>query len=164
MCEWPDPAVLDVWGLRLDASARELRYLEEVISGEERARADRFAFVADRCRYVAAHGLVRYLLAGYVGQAPSEIRVERAPQGKPRLVHPMDLRFNLSHAGDVGMVAVAVGRDVGIDVECVRPLDDLGALVEMCFSPGEKEPYATIPEPARLVTFFETWTRRPSLL
>jgi phosphopantetheinyl transferase len=36
------------------------------------------------------------------------------------------------------VVAVALAREVGIDVEAVRPLDDLESLVGKCFSAVER--------------------------
>jgi 4'-phosphopantetheinyl transferase len=119
---------------------------------------------ADRRRYVAAHGLLRHILAGYAGLAPSEMRVERAPEGKPRLLHPRDLRFNLSHSEGIGVVAVALAREVGIDIEAVRPLDDLESLVGTCFSAVERTQFAALPEPSRLLAFFEAWTRKEAFL
>ena len=62
------------------------------------------------------------------------------------------------------MMAVTFAREVGIDVEAVRALDDLEGLVGKCFSAVERTQYATIPEPSRLVTFLETWTRKEAFL
>ena len=80
---------------------------------------------------------------------PSEMHVERAPEGKPRLVHPRDFRFNLSHSGGIGVVAVARAREVGIDVEGVRPLDDLEGLVGKRFSAYDRGNYFAL-EPCRV--------------
>jgi 4'-phosphopantetheinyl transferase len=161
---WPDPAEVDVWVLRLDASASVSWDLEKALSAEERARAERFVFPADRHRYVAAHALLREILAGYAGRFPSQMRFEHGPGGKPRLVHAEHLRFNLSHSGNVGMVAVTFAREVGIDVEALRPIPDLDVLATKCFSAAERAQFASIPEPSRLEAFLEGWTRKEAFL
>jgi 4'-phosphopantetheinyl transferase len=161
---WPDPADVDVWELRLDAPPRALRNLEAVLSGEERARADRFVFAVDRDRYVAAHGLLRHVLAGYSNQMPARLRFVRATRGKPRLEDPEDLCFNLSHSEGVGVLAVTLARQVGIDVEAVRPLADLEDLVATCLSPSERTRFEALPELSRLPAFYEAWTRKEALL
>ncbi|MGB7437819.1 MAG: hypothetical protein WBW49_20565, partial [Candidatus Acidiferrum sp.] len=46
------------------------------------------------------------------------------PNGKPALsrkTDSLDSRFNLSHSHGLAMLAVALGREVGIDVERIRP-------------------------------------------
>jgi 4'-phosphopantetheinyl transferase len=161
---WPDPPEVDVWKLRLDAPPSALARLEGLISPDERARADRFAVPVHRCRFVAAHGLLRCLLGAYLDAPPARLAIQTGPEGKPSLGRGEDLRFNLSHSGDLGLVAVAWGREVGIDVEAVRPLDDLEGLVSRCLSDSERAAYAELPEPARLSAFYQAWVRKEAFL
>ena len=68
------------------------------------------------------------VLARYTGVDPGSLILELTPQGKPVLPGSR-LRFNLAHSGEVALVAVARDRDVGVDVERVRPDADRWALV-----------------------------------
>ena len=87
------------------------------------ARADRFAFPHDRRRYVAAHGALRAILGGYLNTTPAGVPIRYTPQGKPYLAPPSsDIRFNLSHSGELALIAVTRGREVGVDVERIRPV------------------------------------------
>ncbi|MGB9449720.1 MAG: hypothetical protein WBV50_04150, partial [Candidatus Acidiferrum sp.] len=87
-------------------------------------RADQFLFATDRNHFVAAHGITRNILSGYLQTSPETLSFSVGPNGKPvlsRKTDSLDLRFNLSHSHGLAMLAVALGREVGIDVERIRP-------------------------------------------
>ena len=156
------PHDVHVWSLRLDL-AEELRgRLEALLSADEAARARRFMFAASRAHFVCAHGLLRLILAGYVGVPPHELAIERAPCGKPRLAGGAGPRFNLSHGGGVGLVAGCAVREVGVDVERVREVG--GLVAERCFSPAERASLAAVAAPLRVEAFYAGWTRKEAFL
>lgn len=133
-----------------------------LLDADERDRLARFRHSADRARYLAAHALVRLVLAGD-GTSAARLSFDRscrcgAPHGKPVL--PGGPGFSLSHAGDVVGVAVRADGVVGLDVEQVRDVADLAALVEHVHSPAERTREA-VPDRA---AFFRTWTRKEALL
>jgi phosphopantetheinyl transferase len=73
-------------------------------------------------RLTASSSALRRVLAVYLGEEPARIRLERGEHGKPRLADPQGrLRFNLSHSGEIALVAVSGEFEVGVDVEAVRP-------------------------------------------
>jgi len=69
-----------------------------LISAEEAVRAERFVHISDRRRHVAARGLLRLVLAVYLGASRDAVAFRSNSDGKPRLAHPERLRFNLSHS------------------------------------------------------------------
>jgi 4'-phosphopantetheinyl transferase len=153
-----------VWSMSLDLSEAEQRRLERVISAEETARAERFVFPADRRRYVAAHGLLRSILSGYLGASPGAIAFRSNSDGKPRLAHPERVRFNLSHSGFLGLLAVSADREVGVDIEEIRDIGDMEDLAKTCFSPVERAALAAVPTAQRKWAFFAGWTRKEAFL
>ncbi|HJX66399.1 MAG TPA: 4'-phosphopantetheinyl transferase superfamily protein [Polyangia bacterium] len=153
-----------VWSLSLDLPEAELRRLGSVISAEEAARAERFVFTPDRQRYVAAHGLLRLVLAGYLGTSPDAVAFRQDSDGKPRLAESERLRFNLSHSGFLGLLAVSAQREVGVDIEEIRNVDDMENLAETCFSPVERTALAAVPAAQRRWAFFAGWTRKEAFL
>ena len=153
-----------MWRLSLDRPAPVLWRLQCVLSRDERARAARFVFARDRHRYVAAHGQLRHILAGYLHQRPEAVELTGEARTKPRVAADPEVRFSLSHSGDFSLVAVASGREVGVDVEELRPVDNPDNLVVTCFSESEREEWASIPEGLRQSVFLETWTRKEALL
>ncbi|HEX7278633.1 MAG TPA: hypothetical protein VF255_03315 [Solirubrobacterales bacterium] len=73
-------------------------------------------------RLTASATALRRVLAVYLDGRPESIRLERGEGGKPRLAErPPRLEFNLSHSGDLALVAVSAEHEVGVDVERVRP-------------------------------------------
>jgi 4'-phosphopantetheinyl transferase len=138
--------------------------LRGLLCDEERRRADRFAFARDRNRFTAAHGALRGILSLYAGVPAAALDFGQDPGGKPRLRSPRDLRFNLSHSADRALLAVAWHREVGVDVEAVRALDELDGLAASCFSPVERRALAALPEELRQQAFFDGWTRKEAVL
>jgi phosphopantetheinyl transferase len=69
---------------------------------------------------------LREVLARYLDEDPAGIELRRGEHGKPALADPSSpLRFNLSHSGDLALVAVTQGREVGVDVQKIKPRRDI---------------------------------------
>jgi 4'-phosphopantetheinyl transferase len=127
----------------------------------ERGRAERFRHEWHRRRYRASHCAFRHLVAGYLGCAAAEVRIARhcahcgdPEHGKPTVAGPAGgrrLEVNASHAGEVGLVAVAwAPLVVGVDVERLRPGVDW---------PGVLRQLDTEPAPTSELDAFQRWTR-----
>jgi len=80
-----------------------------------------------RTLWASSRGFLRELLGRYLEHDPRELRFVLGAHGKPALLSPggtgavEDLRFNLSHSGDLALVAVSAGQEVGVDIERARP-------------------------------------------
>ena len=149
-----------VWRVDLAAGGQPL---EGLLSTEELARAHRFHRPDDRRRYVAAHGALRRLLGRYVGAEPDRLRFCSSAGGKPRLVFEAGqppLRFNLSHSAELALVGVACDREIGVDVERIRPELATGEIAGRFFAPGEAATLCTLPKEAQAEAFFACWTRK----
>jgi 4'-phosphopantetheinyl transferase len=151
-----------VTAFALDAFTAERDALAALLDDEERARVARFLFDADRARFVLAHGLMRQALAACLAVPPATLRFDTSPRGKPFLRHPAaDLRFNLSHSGGYALLAAAWAREVGIDIEAERPIDEL-RLAQRFFSQVEYTALAAAPD--RRAAFFRAWARKESFV
>lgn len=162
----PDTASVGVWTARLDREPSELRRLAGSLSNDEHARAERFVFEVHRRRFVAARGLLRALLGRELGVAPAALVFDYAAWGKPRLDprHGGELHFNVSHSHDLGVLALARGRELGVDVEAVRVEIDHAAIAARFFSPAEQSALQALPAPERAAGFFTIWTRKEAYL
>jgi 4'-phosphopantetheinyl transferase len=161
------PAEVHLWRVGVSGSAASYATAAGALSEDERLRASRFRFEADRSRFVAAHAALRGILASYLGAAPASLAFGAGTHGKPFLHSPghgRSLRFSLSHSGALALVAVSLEREVGVDVERVRPLSDLDGFVARYLSPREREAIARSPSTDRLRAFFETWTLKEAYL
>ena len=154
------PGEIHLWRATLDDPVR-LAGAEAVLSRDELLRAGRFAHVLDRERFISAHGALRMVLGLYVSMDPQSLEFRTGPMGKPALVQTFtDLRFNLSHSGDLALIAVTRGREVGVDVERVQRDIEFDPIVEHYFEPAEAWDLRTAPPHERVGKFFDLWTRK----
>lgn len=155
-----------VWRASLDPSASRLERLARTLAPDELERAARLHFAADRDRFVIARGALRAILARYLDEAPERLRFRYGPYGKPALAGSAGdaggaaLRFNASHSGRLAIYTVSRGREVGVDVERVRPTVAWRPIVERMFTPRERAALEAVPPGAAIETFFAYWTRK----
>jgi 4'-phosphopantetheinyl transferase len=154
-----------VWRASLVATPDELARHHAVLSDDERARAARFRFEVHRNRFVAGRGIQRQVLARYLDAHPAALRYRLAEHGKPALDGAgADLRFNVSNSDDGLLIAVARGRELGVDLEAVVPVLDRDDVARRFFSVPENQVYDTIPDHARDAAFFTCWTRKEAYI
>lgn len=159
-----------VWRIALDDDAR-VDACWPLLSDAEQAKARRFYREVHRRRYVVAHGMMRTILAHYVGAPPESLTFVDGAHGKPSLVREPDatrppVEFNLSHSDEVALVAVALGRPVGVDVERWSAESEHLALAERFFSPLERDALRAVGDDVARLTagFFAAWTRKEAYL
>ena len=158
---------IHVWHAALDRDEKTLAQLESSLSPEEKTRADRFHFVNDRNRFIAARGQLRELLGKYHQQAPASLEFSYGKHGKPFLSGEnasSGLSFNLSHSASLAVYAIAKGRNLGIDVEHVRPESAGEDIARRFFSAREVSDLQSLPAEARVEGFFHCWTRKEAYL
>ncbi len=110
--------------------------------------------------------MVRTLLARRLGVGPEALRFVDGARGKPTLSHPSvhpEPRFNLSHSGDVAVVALA-DSEVGVDVEAQREVPNLEPLARRFFSDAEREFLTSVSGTARETRFLGMWTAKEAYL
>jgi 4'-phosphopantetheinyl transferase len=148
-----------VWNVSTD-KARNLETFSEVLSPEEKARADRFHFERDRRAFIVCRGMLRRLISAYTGLDASRIGFRVGPQGKPSLEEPRgsDLRFNVSHSGEVALLAFSLCQEIGVDVEYKRSDVDFLSLAELSFSRDERAAILSCSPADRADLFYEFWT------
>lgn len=157
------PAEIQVWRVNLLPPPAEISRLEKFLTAHEIKQAAQFHFAHDQRRFVVRRAVLRQLLAANLGLRPAEIQIEAAQFQKPQIAapqNPNNLRFNCSHSADWALIALALGREVGADVEQRRPLPDADELVKNYFSDGEITEWNGLPEAARGEGFFNCWTRK----
>src|SRR5829696_1456599 len=109
---------VQVWLVRANLPKPQVSRLAAVLDNDERERADAMLLPLQRQRFVVAHGALRLILARQLTLAPAEIVWQRGTNGKPQLVGAgTGLQVNLSHSGDLAVVALAGARAVGVDIE-----------------------------------------------
>jgi len=156
---------LHVWQFPTTISESAYAGFAELLSPDERTRAARFHFEKDARRFVVARASLRSILTGYTLSPAAGLRFADARHGKPGLIDAArDIRFNLSHSGDQALLAVALGREVGADVEAIRTDVETDKLAERFFSAAERQALRALPPERRVAAFFRCWTCKEAFL
>ena len=109
-----------------------------LLDDEERRRHASIVHAIDRRRFVVAHAVTRRIVGAALGAPPHELRWTHNPNGKPSLAGPYTgVEVNLSHSGDLVMVAVSARRPVGVDLQRVVPTLDCAAMARRFYPPAE---------------------------
>ncbi len=165
----PAHKVVHLWSAGLEPPPARVEELRRLLTVEEAARADRFRFDRHRRRFIVRRGVLRLLLAGYLGQDPARVRLEEGDKGKPFVpqaaAEPASrLHFNLSDSRDLAVYAFTRGAELGVDVEVLRPMPDAQSIAESFFSAEEQERLRRVPPERKARAFFNCWTRKEAYI
>lgn len=112
-----------IWAIKLDFNIEVLRYKELLprISKERLVRVKEYRKQEDKIRSAFAELLVRYAVNQFSSCSKQEIKFCTGINGKPRLMTPNNILFNLSHSGS-WVVCVVDNEPVGIDIEKIQDI------------------------------------------
>jgi 4'-phosphopantetheinyl transferase len=147
--------------------SERLTQYEQVLSSDERARAQRLYRDHDRRQFVAAHALARTTLSRYFAVRPEAWRFRPGAYGRPEIAHNLPLgvdriSFNLAHTRGLVVMAVGCDRVIGVDVEKLDRARAAEAIARRFFAASEADALAVLPPGQRHERFFEYWTLKES--
>lgn len=151
----------------LDVGAEALEGARATLAVDEVRRAERFLRDEDRRRFVAARALLRRTLGSALGIAPERVAFVYGAHGKPALAPSQaesGIRFNLSHSAGRAFVAWTSGREIGTDLEAIRPVRFGEKIARRFFSGDEREIVLRAPDATWDATFFRCWTRKEAFI
>jgi 4'-phosphopantetheinyl transferase len=129
--------VADIWCARVGEHADDVDRLgRDYLSDDECARLDLYRSDEAAERYVVTRSLVRIVLSEHLGVAARDVRVSRTDTGKPVIAE--GIHFNVSHSGDLILLALSEQRAVGVDVERRREVPRVRALTARWLSEAER--------------------------
>jgi 4'-phosphopantetheinyl transferase len=160
--------VVDVLWARPATAATTTAFLD----GRERERLSRLSRPEDRARYVAAHALLRLLVARTWRIEPASVGVTslcsrcRGAHGRPIVTPPRGrpaLHVSVAHAGDRVVVAATQIGPVGVDVE-----EDSGArfagFADVALAASERRVLARLPSDQQMRGGTRLWVRKEAVL
>lgn len=156
-----------IWHLSLDRPAPTVEKLREVLTPDEATRADRFHFEVDRRRFIVARANLRELLGAYLVIGPAEVQFSYSEHGKPSLprsINRAGLTFNLAHSGNRALYALTLNRQIGVDLEHIRPEFAGDEIARRYFSPREVDRLGRLEADQRHRAFFNCWTRKEAFI
>jgi len=168
LTRWPDPLPAGIEVFLLDFNLDiESPAARQLLTPDERAKADRFSRSADRVRFTEARAALRTLLAERVGCKPVEVPLASNPFGKPHLelAGVGAPQFNLSHSGSHALIALGdaltVG-EVGIDIEECREGVDIEGISSLALTSRECAEVRGSLDP--LHALYARWTGKEAVL
>ncbi len=174
-CAWSLPPAhlvlphdeIHVWRASLDQPPARVATLEQTLSLDERSRVQRYRFAHDKQYFIIRRGLLRQMLGDYLDVEPGSLRFRSGPYGKPALAEMPGAympHFNVSHSRELALFAFARDREVGVDIEYVRPVVEAEQIAGRYFSAQERDALRDLPPHRMYEQFFIYWTRLEAYL
>ncbi len=152
----------------LETDDSQLEPLKSLLSPDESARADRYKVSQPRRHFIVCRAVLRQLLGSCVDCGPTDVEFEYGPHGKPALRQstppPLGIQFSVSHSDDQALIAIAVDRLIGVDIERIDSSVRILKLARRFFSPREAAELVKLPENDQLAGFFQGWTSKEAYL
>jgi 4'-phosphopantetheinyl transferase len=163
----PKPDEVHVWRISLAGQPGETARLKELLSPEELDHAGHFHFAHHQRRFIIRRAVLRQLLAACLGGSPGAVQWEFGSHGKPVVpdqTDDRDLRFSCSHSDDWALIALARGRELGVDLEQHRPMPDAAEVANRFFAPAEIRELTSLPPALKAAGFFNCWARKEAFI
>jgi 4'-phosphopantetheinyl transferase len=157
----PQPAGVAIFRLMVERSRLFAPRAAAVLLADEQRRATRYHRAEDYYRFVLGRAALRLVLGAYTGLPPAGLHFDLGATKKPYLREAPALHYNVSHAGDCVLLAVASAA-VGIDVERLAPDFAYQEVLDYSFSLAEKTFIERSPVPYQ--AFYQLWTRKEALV
>jgi 4'-phosphopantetheinyl transferase len=125
---------IHIWKLALDLELPTLERYLGTLSSDERKRAKAYPRDLDSFRAIACRGRLREILSLYGAGQPAEIQFRQ------------------------GLLAVALDRELGVDLERIRPELNIESIALALFTPGEQALLQAVEAEGRPRVFFNCWT------
>ena len=152
-----------VWRACLSQPHAYIHQLRDVLAADEQVRAARYSSVRMRAHFIIVRGLLRTIIGRYRGLDPQQLRFQYGVHGKPALAVEDGgdmVRFNVSHAHELVLIAVTRDHEVGIDIEFVHRRRAERQIAERFFSAQEVAVLRALPEHMQHEAFYHCWTRK----
>jgi 4'-phosphopantetheinyl transferase len=166
---WPSPPTavrledhqIHLWCAALGDFYQDLPALQATLSPDERGTARQFRSFDDCAAFVVCRGILRKLLAQYLGRDASTIDFSYGRFGKPEvagLPGRCPLYFNATRSGALAVYAVTSAGPVGVDVERLRPIPEFEYIASRVFSQFEANRLLALPPERQMEEFLVCWT------
>lgn len=159
---------MDIYSFNISSELQRSTELFKNLNADEVLKANRFHFKKDRGCYIICRGILRELLSTYLYIDPHQIFFEYNTYGKPEITlkqNKNNINFNLSHSGNYCVIAISNIRNVGVDIEEVKYLEDLISISQSFFSEYEicllQNELCKVKQ---LHLFYSIWTQKESLV
>jgi 4'-phosphopantetheinyl transferase len=124
-----------LWALSFEELKQYQAELAACLVPNELTRSNQFKQHKDVSNYQLCRGMLRKILAHYLGGAPQSFSLQTTDFGKPYLAGN-DLHFNVSHSGAHAIIALAA-VELGVDIENAARHCDMLPIAKRFFTTEE---------------------------
>jgi 4'-phosphopantetheinyl transferase len=155
--------IIHIWHTPLNPWLNKIEELRAILSAEETSRMEQLVFQNRAEAYIVSRGVLRKILARYLGMAPESVPIKTYSNGKPYLPGS-EIHFNLSHSDGLFLYGLASGSPLGVDLQRVYPIANINTIIKNYFSTEEQILLNSVNENLLQDLFFAIWTAKEAYL
>lgn len=150
-----------VWRVNIKKNVKVVEEKKYLLTKNELKIQERFLHSKDRLRFAVGRIFAKEIAAKYLKNKPEKIIMKKGKYSKPYITNTGGaLNYNLSHSGDIVLLAFAYNANVGIDVEEIKYLKEYKELCEF-FNVRER---MKVVESEDFREFYRYWTAKEAYM
>lgn len=135
------------------------------LSIDEIEKANSFHFAKHRQAYIRRRNAIRQILGLYCNIEPNLLQFNYTKYQKPYLTYnPNNFQFNIADSHNLAVLAITTQTLIGVDLEYLKPMQDLTGIAEQFFSTEEYNKFIALPTAEQLTAFYTIWTRKEAFV
>ncbi|MEO1223290.1 MAG: 4'-phosphopantetheinyl transferase superfamily protein [Pseudomonadota bacterium] len=160
------PFDTDLYQLRIDLLEPYEDLLSPLLSAQELQTAAQLSRRQSRLESAITRACLKLLVADRLKADPHRLSVRRDERKKPYVSFGDEIyrAFNVSHSYPWSLIAFADDGRLGVDVETIRPLEDVENLARLTMAPAELEELTQAPAARQPGLFLKNWTRKEAVM
>ena len=135
--------------------------LKLFLNTEESSRANRYYYIPDQNRFIICRAILKFILSKHIGLHIRDIFFDIDDNKKPYLRGYDSIFFNVTHASDYAIIAIAKSP-IGVDIEYINKEFDYKEILPNTFNKSEIEEINNGDD--KHVAFYKLWTRKESIV
>lgn len=156
----------DLFRIRIDLLEPYEDLLSPLLSADELETAAKMARRHNQLESGITRACLKLLAADRLQTSPRQLSVARDSRSKPFVTTgETDYRsFNVSHSYPWSLIVLGDRGRLGVDVEAMRPIENVESLAELTMVPAELEKLMSLPSEERGPFFLQNWTRKEAVM
>jgi 4'-phosphopantetheinyl transferase len=135
-----------------------------LLNGQEQQQAGSYSRTEDAQCYIAARAALRFLLAALLKTDARQLEFGYGRNGKPFLLNDNSVEFNVSHSGNVFLIGLSAGKEIGVDIECLSRKPSILKIQPVLYAPSELRNFSAIEPAFQNEAFLDYWTKKEAML
>lgn len=158
---------IHIWNYSLEPNENLAESYFEKLSEDEKSKAKKIIIKEVKYRSILSKVITRNILSKYLDKEFNLINYYYNEFGKPILssdINHLNLDFNNSHSGNLGVMAITKKKPIGIDVEQVIELKNLDELINHIFTDNEINELYRLNQIDKTLMFYKIWTAKEAFV